>query len=177
MFAKIKETLGRLSSWFKDSSGNVRLSMVIMGSGQFRYGAKGKGFLFFAAEISILYYFITRGFGDLAGFFTLGTVKADAWLGVEGDNSVIMLLMGIFAWIVLAVFICLYRLNVRDAYQMQKRVEQGKRLLSFREEAAQLLDKKFYVTVLVVPVLGVRVIVFSPAITPATGLPFPSRAS
>lgn len=52
-----------------------------------------------------------------------------------------MLLMGIFAWIVLAAFVCIYCGNVRDAYRMQKRIEQGRSVLSFREEAAQLLDK------------------------------------
>ena len=38
---------------------------------------------------------------------------------------------------------------------MQKRKEQGKPLLTFRQEVAQLLDKKFYVMVLALPVIGV----------------------
>ncbi|MDD6481023.1 MAG: sugar ABC transporter permease [Lachnospiraceae bacterium] len=126
-----------------------------MGGGQICYGRPAKGILLLFAEISILTYFITRGWRDIQGFFTLGTQKGDAWLGIEGDNSVVMLLMGIFAWIVIGVFIALYRLNLKDVYHMQKRKEQGKQLLTFREEAAQLLDKKFYVTVLVLPVIGV----------------------
>lgn len=119
------------------------------------YGRPVKGIMLFLAEVSILIYFITRGWRDIQGFFTLGTTKGDAWLGIEGDNSVVMLLMGIFAWIILAVFIALYRVNLKDVYQMQKRKEQGKRLLTFKEEAAQFLDKKFYMTVLVLPVIGV----------------------
>lgn len=136
---------------------NVKLSAVVMGAGQFCYGSRMKGLLYFLAELSILYYFITRGFSDIRGFFTLGTQKGDAWLGVEGDNSVIMLLMGIFAWIVLAVFLFLYVQNIRDVYRMQERVKAGKRLYTFKEEMAQLLDKKFYITVLALPVLGVCV--------------------
>ena len=97
--------------------------------------------MLFLAQVSILIYFITRGWRDIQGFFSLGTTKGDAWLGIEGDNSVVMLLMGIFAWIILAVFIALYRVNLKDVYQMQKRKEQGKRLLTFKEEAAQFLDK------------------------------------
>ena len=119
------------------------------------YGRPVKGIMLFLAQVSILIYFITRGWRDIQGFFTLGTTKGDAWLGIEGDNSVVMLLMGIFAWIILAVFIALYRVNLKDVYQMQKRKEQGKRLLTFKEEAAQFLDKKFYMTVLVLPVIGV----------------------
>lgn len=60
--------------------------------------------------------------------------------------------MGIFAWIVLGVFIMLYRLNLKDVYSMQKRMEQGKHRLTFREEIGQLLDKKFYILVLALPV-------------------------
>ena len=98
---------------------------------------------------------LSRGFKDIAGFFTLGTTKGDAWLGIEGDNSVVMLLMGIFAWIVVGVFISIYVMNLKGAYQLQLRIESGKKALSFREELAQLLDKKFYITVLALPVLGV----------------------
>lgn len=141
----------------KHSSYRVRLSAVLMGSGQFLYGSYVKGILYFLAEIGIVWYFIARGFQDIAGFFTLGTTKGDAWLGIEGDNSVVMLLMGIFSWIVVAVFLCLYVMNLKGAYQLQLRIESGKKALTFRKELAQLLDKKFYITVLVLPVLGVCV--------------------
>lgn len=139
----------------KHSSLQVRLSAVFIGSGQFMYGSRIKGVLYFIAELAMLWYFITRGFKDIAGFFTLGTTKGDAWLGIEGDNSVVMLLMGIFAWIVVGVFISIYVMNLKGAYQLQLRIESGKKALSFREELAQLLDKKFYITVLALPVLGV----------------------
>ncbi len=42
----MKQKIKRAAAWFGDSSGNVKLSMVIMGAGQFRYGAKGKGVCF-----------------------------------------------------------------------------------------------------------------------------------
>ena len=131
--------------------------MLVMGGGQFFCGARGKGMLFFLSEIGIITYFVTRGFHDIAGFFTLGTTKGDAWLGVAGDNSIVMLLMGIFAWIILAAFIGLYWLNIKDIGCMQKRIAQGKPILTLREEAMQLFDKKFYVTVLFLPVIGVFV--------------------
>ena len=146
------------------SSWQVKLSAVIMGAGQICYGSVIKGILFLLAEVSMILYFVTRGWHDIWGFFTLGTQTGDAWLGIEGDNSVVMLLMGIFAWIVLGIFILLYRWNLKDVYRMQKRIEQGKRILTFREEAGQLLDKKFYVLVLVLPVLGVCVFNILPII-------------
>lgn len=160
----MSKSIKRAVACFADSSGNVKLSMLVMGLGQFRYGARTKGLLYFLIELSVIYYFIVRGFQDIVGFFTLGTVKGDAWLGIEGDNSVVMLLMGIFAWIVLAAFLCIYSMNVKDAYTMQKRVEHGKELLSFKEEVKQLLDKKFYAIVLILPVLGVFVFNILPII-------------
>lgn len=160
----MSKSIKRAVACFADSSGNVKLSMLVMGLGQFRYGARTKGLLYFLIELSVIYYFIVRGFQDIVGFFTLGTVKGDAWLGIEGDNSVVMLLMGIFAWIVLAAFLCIYSMNVKDAYTMQKRVEQGKEILSFKEEVKQLLDKKFYAIVLILPVLGVFVFNILPII-------------
>lgn len=154
-------------SWkgfWKQSSGKTKLSLVVMGGGQFLYGAKGKGILFLLLEIGAIAYFVKRGFGDIMGFFTLGETKGDAWLGIAGDNSVIMLLMGILAWIVLAAFVLVYVVNLGDAWQIQKSVEEGRPLTPFRKELAELLDKKFYVTILVLPVVGVCVFNILPII-------------
>ena len=149
---------------YRNSSWQVKLSAILMGGGQICYGSIIKGLLFFITELSIIIYFVIRGGSDILGFFTLGTQKGDAWLGTTGDNSVVMLLMGIFAWIVAGTFIVLYRMNLKDAYAMQKRIEQGQKCLTFRQEISQLLDKKFYVLVLVLPVIGVCVFNILPVI-------------
>ena len=149
---------------YRNSSWQVKLSAILMGGGQICYGSIIKGLLFLITELSIIIYFVIRGWSDILGFFTLGTQKGDAWLGTTGDNSVVMLLMGIFAWIVAGTFIVLYRMNLKDAYAMQKRIEQGQKCLTFRQEISQLLDKKFYMLVLVLPVLGVCVFNILPII-------------
>ena len=56
-----------------------------------------KGLCYLGILVLAIAYFLYRGFADLAGLFTLGTKEADTWLGVQGDNSVVMLLMGILA--------------------------------------------------------------------------------
>ena len=150
--------------YYRDSSWQVKLSAILMGGGQICYGSIIKGLLFLITELSIIIYFVIRGWSDILGFFTLGTQKGDAWLGTTGDNSVVMLLMGIFAWIVAGTFIVLYRMNLKDAYAMQKRIEQGQKCLTFCQEISQLLDKKFYVLVLVLPVIGVCVFNILPVI-------------
>lgn len=153
----MKEKWKRFTEAARTSNWRVRLSAVIMGSGQILYGRYAKGLIYLLLEVSIIYYFIMRGFADIKGFFTLGTVKGDTWLGIKGDDSIVMLLMGIFAWIVLLVFLCLYVSNLKEAYHSQMLAEAKKPQPKLKEEMAQLLDKKFYVTVLALPVLGVCV--------------------
>ncbi len=149
---------------FLDSSWRVKLSALIMGSGQLMYGCVVKGIIYLLIEIGFIAYMVIRGFSDIAGFFTLGTTKADAWLGTVGDNSVVMLLMGIFAWIVVAAFIYLYVLNIKSACDIEERVSTGRVPKSFIDELKELLDRKFYITVLVLPVVGVCIFNILPII-------------
>ncbi|MBD5531598.1 MAG: sugar ABC transporter permease [Lachnospiraceae bacterium] len=138
--------------------------MCLMGLGQLLYGQIGKGLLYLFVLALAVFYFVQRGFADIAGLITLGTKEADTWLGIEGDNSVVMLLMGILSVIAaLCLFVC-YLSNVRDAYETQKICERGGKPASFREDLKQLLDKKFYKTVLFLPILGVCVFNILPII-------------
>lgn len=149
---------------FKNSSWRVKLSAIFMGSCQILYGCIAKGIIFLLIEIGFISYMIARGCKDIEGFFTLGTQKADAWLGIAGDNSVVMLLMGIFAWIVIALFIGVYIANLRDAINIENTIIFGKSPKNFKQELVELIDRKFYVTVLVLPVIGVCIFNILPII-------------
>ena len=149
---------------FKNSSWRVKLSAQIMGSGQMLYGCMAKGIMFFLMEIGFIAYMVIRGCQDITGFFTLGTEKADAWLGTAGDNSVVMLLMGIFAWIIVILFIGLYISNLKDVINIENTILAGRHPKNFKEELKELLDRKFYVTVLVLPVIGVCIFNILPII-------------
>ncbi len=157
MVQKMKNLCGEIKKSFSELSGKSKLSTVFMGSGQFLYGAYGKGVMFLLLEVMFLVYFIRRGFKDIAGFFTLGSVAADPWSGTAGDNSVTMLLMGILAWIFLAAFVIIYIGNLKDALAVQRAYIAGKKPEKFIKEVAGLFDKKFYAFVLVLPVFGVFV--------------------
>ena len=100
-----KEVTTSFNTWFKDCESNVRSSMIIMGLGQWRYGQKIKGSLYFLILIGLIAFFTFTGVEAIGGFFTLGTERGDAWRGIEGDNSIVMLLMGILTCIILAFFI------------------------------------------------------------------------
>lgn len=146
------------------ANSRVSASMLVMGMGQLLYRQWGKGLLFLAVQLGYLYYLVTIGARDLFGFFTLGTVPSNPWYGVAGDNSVIMLIMGVLAWIVTALYVAVYIANIKDVYATQRRVEAGGAPRRFREELAQLLDGKFYRTVLFLPIVGVCVFNILPVI-------------
>ncbi len=139
----------------KNGNKNVVVSSIVMGGGQLMYKQWTKGILLLLTQIGFVAFFALYGAKAIAGFFTLGTVEANPWYGVEGDNSVTMLIMGILAFIVLAVYFVLYWYNIKDVFKTQQRVESFKQPLTFKEELNSLLGANFHVTVLFLPVLGV----------------------
>lgn len=154
----------QLLECIRHSGVNVKASTVLMGLGQLMYGQIGKGLLYLLFLILWIVYFISCGANDFIGFFTLGTNLSNKWMGIEGDNSVIMLLRGIIAWGMIVLLICCYIGNIKDAYRTQLMVEKGKKPSTFREDMRQMLDKKFYKTVLFIPITGVLVFSITPII-------------
>lgn len=135
----------------------VRASLIIMGLGQLLYKQWIKGLLYLAVFVGTLLYMITMGINDIAGFFTLGTQEADPWLGTAGDDSVIMLLRGLLAFIVIAAFLVIHMSNVRDILECDQKVRAGKTLPAFGKAVSTFFDKKFYIVALAIPVAGVLV--------------------
>lgn len=90
-----------------------------MGLGQLLYKQWAKGIMFLVLQIAFIAYFVLTGATDLFGFFTLGTREGNAWYGIEGDNSVVMLIMGIFAILMIILYVAIYISNVKDVYKTQ----------------------------------------------------------
>lgn len=148
----------------KHFSGKMIASILLMGLGQLLYGQIGKGLMYLGVFICGLYYFISRGFQDVLSLFTLGTQEANSWLNQEGDNSVVILLMGILSVFALIILIGCYISNIKDIYNTQLRIDRGLKPIGFIDEIKGLLDKRFYKTVLFIPVLGVVVFNILPII-------------
>ncbi|MCK4019485.1 sugar ABC transporter permease [Streptococcus suis] len=148
----------------RKASVEAKTSLFCMGFGQFLLGQKFKGILFFGIELFFLSYLFFRGFRDIIGFFTLGTQKTDTWFGIEGDNSIIMLLMGILGFIIFSLAIYLYFINIKDALYVDQLIREGKKIPSFREEIKISIDRNFPAFVLFFPVLGIMVFSVLPII-------------
>lgn len=133
----------------------AKASMFVMGLSQILQGQSVKGILYFLILVAFVVFMVLRGASDICGFFTLGTVKADAWLGIEGDDSIMMMLKGLLTYFACALFIGLYFANVNDAIESEERLQKGLELPKFTEAVKRFFDKKFYVVALALPVLGV----------------------
>lgn len=161
---RIEELLRRASqapakclSFVKHAPWQVKLSMLLMGAGQIAYRQFVKGLIFLSLFGISLWYFITRGAQDFIGFFTLGTEMEDLWLGIPGDNSMTMLILGIFSIVVGLFTIVLWIVNIRDAAATARDVQAWKRPKRFPATLHSMADERFHVTTLSLPLVGVMV--------------------
>ena len=138
-------------------NGKVAASCLIMGLGQLLYRQWAKGILYLLTEAAFVLFFVFIGAEGIVGLFTLGTVEGNAWYGIEGDNSVILLIVGILSVIALAFYVILYFSNIKDVYRIQCAYDTLKEPESFKKQVASLLDKNFHKTALALPIIGVSV--------------------
>ena len=153
-----------LPAFLRCAPWQVRLSMAVMGLGQLCYGQIVKGLFYLGTLALVLWYFIVRGFHDLIGFFTLGTQEENLWLGIPGDNSLSMLILGLFAIFILIFTAVLYVTNVRDAAFTARQKEKGAPVRRFRRTLQTITDEKFHITALVLPVVGVSIFSILPIV-------------
>ncbi len=157
----MKENLKRFVSGFREGDFKTRLSYLLMGSGSFLRGQYAKGFLYLFAQVVFNIYFFFIGIDRLKGLRNLGTqTQGKVWdeakeiyIYTQGDNSMLFLLFGVLALIIVLAFILLYFRNIQIAIENQNLEEEGKKLPSFRDEIFELFDSKFHVTILFLPTL------------------------
>ncbi|MGG1571856.1 carbohydrate ABC transporter permease [Fictibacillus sp. NRS-1165] len=112
------------------------LLSIIPGIGQLYNKQRIKGAIFLILAAS---YFIV--FGNLLnmglwGFFTLGTE-------LPRDHSIILLVQGVIAFIVIGFGIVFYVFNIYDAFQNGKKRDQGFAVTSIKEQYQNVIDKGF----------------------------------
>lgn len=142
------------------------LSYIIMGIGQIMNGQWVKGVAFLMSEILFIIYMITFGVKYLSKITTLGTVETykEGRRTVYGDNSFLILLFGIITVFIIAGFINLWIVNLRDYRKQEEMLSKGRALPSNRKVLRSLLDGNFHRTILALPVTGVFVFTFIPIV-------------
>ncbi len=150
----------------------TRLSLLVMGAGYFGRKQIVKGILMTAIEIGAVLFTVLFSLPYMEKLGTLGTVQREEILDPatlqktvnDYDNSLLILLGGIIGILFLLAFVLLYISNLKAVYRLQQMKESGKHINTFREDCTQLVNGKFYVTLLTLPGLGVLLVNIIPII-------------
>lgn len=163
-------TIGRdfreIGTTFAHGDAKTRLSYVVMGLGPLFRGQIVKGTAYLGLEILFFLYLFRFGFHYLSRITTLGTVETTKIhrKTVYGDNSFLILLFGILTIVVIAAFLFVWRMNVRENMLEEAALKQGRALPENRKVLGSLLDSHFDKTLLAVPVLGIFIFTVLPLI-------------
>lgn len=167
IFAIVGNDLKEIGTTFKEGDFKTRLSYVIFGFGQICRGQILQGISCLALEIGFFYYLFSFGMKYLKKFGTLGDTgrgfNPDGTISY-GDNSFLILLYGLLTIIMIGLFILLWRINVRENHDEQKRLEEGGKLPNVKGVFASLFDKHFDKTLLALPVAGIFLFTVLPII-------------
>lgn len=157
---------------FKKGNVLTKLSFLIMGVSNICNKQLLKGLLFLFYEIAFIFFMCTTGVQDLIGFFTLGT-KTQGWqynksLGINvmvpGDNSMLFLIYGLVSILIILIFVFVYRSNVKSAYKLQILNNEKKPIPTLAQDLSSLVNEKFHITLLTLPVIGVIIFTILPLI-------------
>lgn len=158
----------RLKAFFSaiaHGSPATKVSCLVMGSGQIMRKQIVKGILYVLLEVLYILFMIFFG-GTYIGKFLfsghLGTVveqevfnpETEVTEIVPGDNSFLIMLYGIIALVVTIMFVVMWVLNVRGNIENDRLLSEGKPVTTFRQDCSIFLNKKFYVPLLIPPMIG-----------------------
>ena len=148
----------------------VKLSLLWWGAGYFRRKQYAKALLMTLLEIAVIAFTLNFAMAYVPKFGTLGTVQAEQVFNMQTmqtewndyDNSFMILLFSLFSFVIWFVAAVVCMRNVVNAYELQMQAQRGKHVNTFVEDLREYLDKKFHITLLSLPVLGIVVFTLIP---------------
>jgi len=142
------------------------MSALIWGSGQLYNKQRIKGLVFFLVQVALIaaeiltatYPFGIGGHFRDAGFFTSGfwgAITLGTQLGqltmdgmTPGDHSVMLLIQGIIAFLILMMFVVFWVVNIKDAYQTAKEINETGNAISTKAWVKRTWEQSFAYIVL-----------------------------
>lgn len=130
----------------------TKLSMLVMGLGNFVHGQKIKGLLYLSIEVAYIVFMIVNGIGFLGMLGSLGsTPQKEVWdeatqvyLYVKGDQSVLILLYGVATVLLSILMFLVWRGTLRSAYKAECLAREGKHINTFVEDLKSLLHENLH---------------------------------
>lgn len=150
----------------------VKLSLLVMGAGYIGRGQVIKGILMTLVEAVFALYMAVVGVPYLSKFGTLGTVQFEKVFNVvtmknevnDYDHSFKILLFGVITLVLIAAFLYIYIANMVNVYKLQLAKEQGHKIPDFKQDLHRMVNEKFHITILSLPVAGVVIFTIVPLI-------------
>ena len=174
-FLRLWEKIKGLALTVWHGSLATKMSFCFMGVGQIMRKQFVKGFLYAAVEVLFILFMVFFGgsyVGKLLFSGHLGTQEETRWydesleqyVNKPGENSMLILLYGVVSLVVILLFVLAWAMNVKGSLANDKRLSDGKPLNNFLQDCALYLNGKFYVTLLLVPLIGLVVFTVMPLI-------------
>ena len=150
----------------------TKLSMFILGTGNFARKEFIKGILFLFSEVLFIFEMIASGCNAIYMLTSLGTnvtgevfnEKTQVYEYVQGDNSMLILLYGVITIFMIMGFVIIWRANMKSAYKAQLRKERSEHIPTFKEEMAAYLDGSLHKTLLFLPVMSLVIFTIMPLV-------------
>ena len=167
-----------LNFWHGDAL--TKSSHLFIGLSHLFRGQVVRGIMYLALEAAFIAYMVLFGgnylamcFENLLGGGNIGRVEThDFWNEEEGfydkvigDNSFLILLYGILTLFVILFFVICYINATRESYKLEQYYIIGKKPTSFKGDIGNLLDNKFHITLLSMPMVGLFMFTIVPLVT------------
>ena len=169
-FAVIARFFSEFGTAMAKGDAFVKLSLLWWGAGYFRRKQYVKAILMTLLEIAVIAFTLNFAMAYVPKFGTLGTIQAEQVFNMQTmqtewndyDNSFMILLFSLFSFVIWFVAAVVCMRNVVNVYELQKQAQRGKHINTFVEDLREYLDKKFHITLLSLPVLGIVVFTLIP---------------
>ena len=167
-----------LNFWHGDAL--TKGSHLFIGLSHLFRGQVVRGIMYLALEAAFIAYMVLFGgnylamcFENLLGGGNIGRVETHDFWNEEkgfydkliGDNSFLILLYGILTLFVILFFVICYISATRESYKLEQYYIIGKKPISFKGDIRNLLDNKFHITLLSLPMLGLFMFTIVPLVT------------
>lgn len=150
----------------------VRLTLLVWGLGYLARKQIVKGVAAIALEAISIYFIIAFALPEIGKLDRLGTVRQEYIYNKDTmkneyndyDNSFLILLFGIASILIIATIAIILVSVLSESYELQRKAEAGKPINSLRQDFGELLDRKFHLTLLFLPSLGIILFTVIPII-------------
>lgn len=150
----------------------TKVSFLIFGFGNLLRRQIVKGLTFFAFEVVFIYFMIEKGILRINDLIHLGGKPQEKvwdeaksiYVYTQGDNSLLMLLYGVFTVFIILAFILLWRTAIKSAYKTQCVVKSGEKPNSFIDDIINLFNKDLHKLLLTAPAVGILTFTILPLV-------------